>query len=114
MKKIISFTFLTLVFVLCFSGCDENEFDIFSTLHGVVVDDLSGECIPNATITLSPGGKTQTSGTDGRYEFQNIDAQQYTVTVQKPGYSTNRKIVNVVSGEATEANVTLRKIQANE
>lgn len=110
MKKIISLTFLSFLLVIAFSSCAENEFEVFSTLHGVVVDNATGECIPAATITLSPGGKTQTSGSDGRYEFQNIDARQYTVTVQKPGYETNRKTVTVVSGEATEANVTLKKL----
>lgn len=110
MKKIFSLAFLSLVLILGISSCAENEFEIFSTLYGVVVDDATGECIPSATITLSPGGKTKTSGADGRYEFQNIDARQYTVTVQKPGYSTNRKTVNVVSGEATEANVSLKKL----
>lgn len=109
MKKYLSGIFLALMAACTLSSCTKDELDIFSTLHGVVTDDATAECIPGATVTLSPGGKTQTTGSDGRYQFSEIDPIQYTVTVQKPGYNTNRKMVTVVSGQATEANVTLHK-----
>jgi hypothetical protein len=38
-----------------------------------------------------------------------LDAQQYTITVQKDGYSTNRKTVTVFAGEKTEASIPLTK-----
>jgi DNA-binding winged helix-turn-helix (wHTH) protein len=60
-------------------------------------------------VVLSPGGKTKTTGSDGRYEFQDLDAAQYTITVQKNGYQTNRKTVTAVSDEKTEANIPLTK-----
>lgn len=111
MKTKFLITALGLMILFGLGSCSKNEdFDIFCTLHGIVVDDASGEPIAGATITLSPGGRTQTSGSDGRYQFSNVDAMQYTVTVQKPGYNTNRKIVTVISGESTEANVSLHKI----
>ncbi len=112
MKTKLFIIVASLLIVCGLNSCSKNEdFEIFATLHGIIVDDVSGECIAGATITLSPSGSTQTSGSDGRYQFSNVDAMQYTVTVQKPGYSTNRKIVTVIAGEATEANVTLHKIQ---
>lgn len=112
MKTKIFISIVSLLIICGLNSCSKNEdFEVFATLHGIVVDDASGEPIPGATITLSPGGRTQTSGSDGRYQFSNVDAMQYTVTVQKPGYNTNRKMVTVVAGEATEANVSLHKIQ---
>lgn len=110
MKKIFSISLLSIVMSFGLCSCAENELDIFSTLHGVVTDDVTADCIAGATVTLSPGGKTQLTGSDGRYEFDNIDAKQYTVTVQKTGYSTNRKTVSVISGEDNEANVSLHKL----
>ncbi len=110
MKKYLSLLLLAFLVACTFSSCTKDEVDIFSTLHGIVVDDLTGECIPGATVTLSPTGKTQTTGSDGRYQYPEIDPMQYTVTVQKPGYNTNRKIITVIAGEATEANITLHKI----
>lgn len=103
---------LTLLFTVVLGSCSKDEdYAVFSTLHGIVVDEATAECIPGATVTLSPGGKTQTTGSDGRYQFSEVDPIQYTVTVQKPGYYTNRKMITVISGEATEANITLRKVE---
>jgi len=78
-------------------------------LYGVVNDSETGDLISGASVVLSPGGKTKTTGTDGRYEFLDLDPQQYTITVQKTGYQTNRKTVTAVVGEKTEANIPLTK-----
>jgi len=101
----------TLFLLLCANNsCTPVPPNLFSTLHGIINDHETGELIGGATIVLSPGGKTTTTGSDGRYEFLNLDPQQYTVTVQKSGYTTNRKTVVAVSGENTEANIPLTKI----
>ncbi len=111
MKKYLLFFVFSLILGIGFSSCSKDpDYDVFGTLHGIVVDDASAECIPGATVTLSPGGKTQTTGSDGRYQFTDVEPIQYTVTVQKPGYSTNRKMITVIAGEATEANITLHRI----
>lgn len=111
MKKLFFLLSFVVAMSVCMSSCaEEEDYAVFSTLHGIVTDDVTAECISGATVTLSPGGKTQTTGSDGRYQFSEIDAMQYTVTVQKSGYNTNRKMVTVISGEATEANVSLHKV----
>ncbi len=98
-------------------GDDENvpnnptSPEIFASLHGVVSDSDNGEPIVNASVVLSPGGKSKTTGSDGRYEFNDLDPQQYTITVQKTGYQTNRKVITAVIGETAEGNVTLTNIQ---
>ena len=92
-----------------FTGCTKEEPNLYATIYGVITDSETGEPIANASIVLAPSGKTQTSGTDGRFEFLNLDAAQYTVTVQKTGYQTNRKTVTAVAAEKTEANIPLTK-----
>lgn len=92
-----------------YSGCDKKEYDMFATLYGVIADSDTGNLITNASVVLSPGGKTKTTGTDGRFEFNDLDPQQYTITVQCTGYQTNRKTVTAVVGEETEANIPLTK-----
>ncbi len=82
---------------------------MFATIYGVVIDHSTGDPISNASVVLSPSGKTKTTGTDGHYEFNDLDPQQYTVTVQKTGYQTNRKTVTAVIGEDAEANIPLTK-----
>jgi hypothetical protein len=91
------------------NSCSKTEYDPFATLYGTVSDSETGDPISNATVVLSPGGKTKTTGADGRYEFPDLDAAQYTITVQKTGYQTNRKTVTAVVSESTEANIPLTK-----
>jgi len=104
-KILLGCTFLLLV---C-AGCSKTEPNLYATLYGIVSDSETGEPIANANVALSPGGKTKTTGTDGQYEFLSLDPQQYTITVQKTGYQTNRKTVTAVSSEKTEANIPLTK-----
>jgi hypothetical protein len=108
MKK----TVLTLAAALCmlaYSGCTKDTPNIYATLYGVVTDSETAEPLSGAAVTLSPGGKNRTTGDDGAFEFADLDAQQYTITVQKPDYQTNRKTVTAVAAERTEANIPLTK-----
>ena len=108
MKKLTLIISLALI-TGAFSSCVKPEYNWFATLHGMIIDSTTSEPIVGANVVLSPGGKTKTTGTDGRYEFPNLDPAQYTITVQKNGYKTNFKTVTAVSGEKTEANIPLTK-----
>lgn len=100
------------VFAGIFSGCDKDELiRPFSTIYGIVSDYETGEPVEAASAVLSPGGKTTVSGADGRYEFKDLDAGQYTITVQKAGYQTNRKTVTAVALESVPADIPLTKNQ---
>lgn len=94
---------------LFFIGCEKRIVDITGTLSGTVVEMTTGDVIAGALITLSPSGKNTYTGADGFFEFQDLDAQQYTVTVQANGYSTNRKTVTIVAGATEKVNITLEK-----
>jgi uncharacterized membrane protein len=107
MKKTTVFLFACLLLLAAGSGCSKTERDLFATLHGIVSDTETNEPISGASVVLAPGGKTKTTGSDGRYEFADLDPAQYTVTVQKTGYTTNRKTVTAVVGEDTEANIPM-------
>ena len=109
MKKILFLLLSGAMLMMLSNSCTKKEHDLFATLYGVVSDHETGELIANASVVLSPGGKTKTTGTDGRYEFKDLDPQQYTITVQKTGYQTNRKTVTAVISESTEANIPLIK-----
>ncbi|MDR1056790.1 MAG: carboxypeptidase-like regulatory domain-containing protein [Prevotellaceae bacterium] len=108
MKKIILLLSCVLLAVI-FNGCSKNQPDMYATLYGVITDHSTGEPIANASVVLSPGGKTKTTGNDGAFEFPDLNPAQYTITVQKTGYQTNRKTVTAVTGEKTEANIPLTK-----
>jgi hypothetical protein len=108
--KRLRLTGVVLLLALAYSGCTKDETSIYAMLYGVVIDSATTEPIDGASVVLSPGGKTKTTGNDGRYEFSDLDAAQYTLSVQKTGYQTNRKTVTAVADEKTEANIPLTKI----
>lgn len=106
MKKL----FICLIALLGATACSKTEYDLFSTLYGTISDYETGNPISGVTIVLSPGGLTKITGNDGYFEFQDLTPQQYTITVQKDGYSANRKSINAVTGESTEVNMTMKQI----
>lgn len=105
MRKFLFFLFIALA---C-ASCSKTEYSVFSTLHGVVNDYQTGDPVSGASVVLSPSGATKITGNDGYFEFQELTPQQYTVTVQKDGYTTNRKSVTAISGENTEVNISIIK-----
>lgn len=90
-----------------FLSCKKEEYASYGSLYGTVTDSESGDLLPNVTIILSPGGITKITGNDGLFEYNDLNPQQYTITVQKAGYNTNRKTVTVIVGEKVEANITM-------
>ncbi|MBD5396763.1 carboxypeptidase-like regulatory domain-containing protein [bacterium] len=108
-KSLFGFTLLVGILVLLLASCKPTTYDTFGDIYGVVTDMDTAEPIVNAIVVLSPGGTSLMTAENGRYEYQALEPQQYTITVQKNGYSTNRKSVTVVPGEKTEANISIRK-----
>lgn len=90
-------------------ACSKEEHEYFSTLYGVISDSESNEPISDAIVVLSPGGETKTTDDNGYFEFLELTPQQYTITVQKTGYQSNRKSVTAVVNEKTEANILLMR-----
>lgn len=107
MKKILLYS----IIILIFTACSKTEYSIFSTLQGFVNDNETGNPVSGVNVILSPSGITKITGNDGYFEFQELTPQQYTITVQKTGYATNRKSITAVSGENTEVNITITKQQ---
>ena len=107
MKKLLKLWLpVALLATLCACKPEEKQ---YGTIYGIVSDVETAETLPNAAVVLSPGGAYQMTGNDGRFEFTELEIRQYTITVQKDGYSTNRKTVNAIVGEPVEANIPMSK-----
>ena len=106
MKKLLKL-WLPVVLLATLCACKPEQ--EYGTIYGVVSDLETAEPLPNAAVVLSPGGTSQMTGNDGCFEFTDLEIRQYTITVQKDGYSTNRKTVNVIVGESVEANIPMSK-----
>lgn len=98
---------LSLAVICALASCSKEEHNLYATIAGTVVSAIDNEPLAGATVTLNPSGKSYTTGSNGTFEFQNMDAQQYTVSAQKNGYISNRTTVTGVSGETVTISITL-------
>lgn len=88
-------------------SCTEDAEENAGSIYGKVTDSKSGEVMQGVTITLTPGSISRTTGSDGTYEFPDLETQQYQVQAQKEGYVTNNKSVTVVVGKTASGDMQL-------
>lgn len=91
-----------------FDACKPEKINNFGDMAGTVIDTDTGEPITQATVTITPTSQNTYTGLDGQFEFKDLEAQQYTVTVQKTGYQSNRKTVNVIAGETVSVSLVMK------
>lgn len=107
MKKLLVIMALCLPFLL--SSCAKKVVETSISIYGTVVDADNNSPVQGALLTLWPSSRECYTGSDGSYQFNDLNAQQYTITVQMGGYRTDRKSVNLVAGEKTEVTFALHK-----
>ena len=105
MRKLYSLIVLFTIVLL--SSCAKDEVNPFGNIYGVVVNSNTSEPIQGARVTLTPTGKSTVTGNDGSYEFVDLEAGQYKVTVQANGYTSTLKNVTVVAGEKAIGDVSI-------
>lgn len=92
----ILFTLLTLTVML--AGCEKEAPIELGTITGTVTDGITTEPLKGVVVSIAPTGKSMTTGSDGKFEFPEINDGQYTVSVSKENYKSDSKSVNVQSG----------------
>lgn len=93
--------------LMTLTACPPDPVDTTGNLVGVVTDARSGALLSGVSVSLSPTGKTYTTGADGKFEFRDIDTQQYTVTASKTNYQTDKKTAFVNVGQTTNVDIQL-------
>ena len=103
MKKFLLF----IVTILSLYSCTNDEAPIFGDIYGVVSDVNSGAPIRNAEVILSPGNKAIVTGGDGHFEFNNLEAGQYKISVNAEDYESNNAQITVVPGNKVSCDIHL-------
>lgn len=106
MRNIIIVLSLTLL-TACLGSCDDTKIENKGSIYGMVSDAESKNPVTGAQITLSPGNNTTVTGSDGFYEFQNIEEGQYKLTVMSSGYKVNTRQVTVTAGTKVIGDIQL-------
>ena len=78
------------------------------SISGLVVDANTQNPLQGVLVTLMPSSYNYYTGIDGLFLFDNLNAQQYTLTAQANGYKTDRKTVNLTTEESQEITFSLR------
>ncbi len=105
--------FYILLSGLLLMACEEiNEEINVGKISGVVSDKNTGEPVATVSATLSPGGNSTVTGSDGSFEFVGLGPGEYTVNISKEGYNGNNKTVTVVAGQTTQAHLLIERIPA--
>ena len=83
--------------------------DTSVSIYGTVVDADTHNPIQGVLLTLMPSSKNCYTGSDGSYQFEDLNKQQYTITAQMGGYRSDRKTVNLDAGERQEVTFALHQ-----
>lgn len=114
MKQTIFFALLLLSFTLLVS-CekkDKAESTAQGAIYGVITDFATGNPVYAANVQLRPSGETTLTGSDGTYEFPNIEDDNYSITVTKAEYTDliDDYVISVKNGRRMRRDVQIKKI----
>jgi hypothetical protein len=104
---------ISMLFLLCMSlgaALAYGQATNSGTVVGVVTDQ-SGAVVPGALITLTQAStnttRTTTTGSSGQYVLQNVQPGEYTITVDKVGFS-NDKLTGFIVQVGTQSTANFK------
>lgn len=114
MKKIISYLALWLCAGLLVAGCSkDSEKEVTGTINGFVSDYANANApIAGVTVTLNMKGLTKTTGSDGRYEFRDLEPGTYSLSFVSNNYQSTTKQVTVYAGQTAICDAQLDRASA--
>lgn len=104
-KKIVGLFFSFVLIWL--TSCTKDIIETTGSVYGIVNDANSGEPVSVAHVMLNPGGRATNTGSDGRYEFSDLNPGQYSLQISKSGYITNSKQITIVAGKQASGDMLL-------
>lgn len=82
------------------------------TITGIVADRTTGEPVATVSVILSPGGRSTVTGSDGTFQFSDIEAGPYNIDLSKEGYKLESCNAVVAGGKNTELHLLIERIPA--
>lgn len=115
MKKHVFWFLLPVIIVVVgaiINGCTEKVEDQKGSIYGTVTDFATGEPVGNANVKLRPSGETTLTGSDGTYEFKDLDAGKYTLQLSKAEYNDldDDYVIELEAGKRVKRDVQIEKL----
>jgi TolB protein len=97
--------------LLLLSGCKEDTIEPagYGSIAGLVTDAETSLPIGGAAITTNPPTNAIVNGSLGTFMLSNVPAGNYTISVQKTGYSKSVVNVAVIEDQTASATIQLQK-----
>ena len=109
MKKIIYLLVGIVLFGGLYYSCVPEELP--GSIYGTVVDKATGEPIKSAGVELSPSGLKTVTGSEGQFEFTELDPGKYTLLITKTGYIDGvSHTIEVKPGQQAKGDVQIEKL----
>ena len=103
--------YLFILSALVLLGACVKDIEVFTgNILGKVTDAKTGEPLQGASVTITPTGNAKTTGSDGIFEFLDLEPRQYEIQASKDGYNSNSKRVTVVTGYDASGDIQLTPI----
>ena len=110
MKKLSVLIGAVLFICGVYYSCLPKE-ELPGSIYGVVADKATGEPIKSAGVELSPSGLKTITGSEGQFEFVELDPGKYTLLVTKTGYLEGvSSTIEVKSGQQAKGDVQIEKL----
>lgn len=94
-------------------GCSKNKEETpVGGIAGSVSDKMTGEPVATVIVSLSPGGLSRVTGSDGTFDFTNLNEGMYTLAIHKEGYLSSESKFDVQLGKLTPAHLLIERIPA--
>lgn len=107
MRRIVLFSLICCFCVATWCGCSKEQ---KGSIYGVVTDKATGEAIKTAGVELHPIGLKTVTGSNGSFEFLDLEVGTYTLFVTKTGYVDYKSSpIEIKSGQQVPGNVQLEK-----
>ncbi len=108
---------LVLISVACLllSNCssDIKEETTTGSIAGSVSDRTTGEPVATVNVTLSPGGKSTVTGSDGSFSFVDLAPGEYTLDIRKESYTPATGHVTVNGGQTAQTHLLIDRVPAS-
>lgn len=102
---------MLLVASVVWYSCKKEDVVVTGSIFGTVTDFATGQPVGNVNVKLRPSGTTALTGSDGSYEFKELDAGNYSLMFSKAEYADldDDFIVNLEAGKDVRRDVQIRK-----
>ena len=102
-------TTLLLFFLVVFSCTKDDPIATKGNIYGKVTEEVTGQLISGAQVTVSGVQETTITSQNGSYQFSELPAGSYSVNVSKSGYVSDSKTLTVVPEKTTSGDFVLEK-----